>query len=259
MFFYASKIVWFVIQPSTLLLLLFVLGLLLYRIGRTRAGIRVLVAAVAIYAIGGLSPLATAMMLSLEEPYSAPSVKDIKRLDGIIVLGGMLDPYLSSKRGEIALNEAAERLTETAALAYRFPQARIVFSGGDSGVLYRSTSEASFARQFFTQIGVDPARITLESQSRNTWENAVFTKKLINPKPGERWLLVTSASHMRRAMGCFRAAGFDVTPWPVDFRTSGPEDLLVLPPGPSDAWNRIDTVTREWVGYVAYALTGRLK
>jgi uncharacterized SAM-binding protein YcdF (DUF218 family) len=259
MFFYLSKIIWFLVQPSSMLLIFFILGLVLYRLGRQRMAIRMLGAAVALYAIGGLSPLANAMMLSLERFYQPPSVETIGRVDGIIVLGGVIDALVSGERGEIALNEAAERLTEASALAFRFPKARIVISGGDGALIYRSADEASIAKRFFTRIGIDPARITLETESRNTWQNAVFSKALLDPKPGERWLLITSAFHMHRAMGCFRAAEFDVIPWPVDFRTRGAQDLLRFSPRPSTAWRRIDLAAKEWVGYLAYLLTGRLK
>jgi uncharacterized SAM-binding protein YcdF (DUF218 family) len=258
-FFYASKIMWFVLQPSSMLLLILAFGLLLYRLGRTTFAIRLLAGAVVIYAIGGLTPVSNALMLSLEQHYPRPDAQNAGPIDGIIVLGGVIDGLVSSKGGEIALNEAAERLTEAAALAYRYPKARIVLSGGDGALLYESGDEASYAKEFFTRIGIDPARITLERKSRNTWENAVYSRERIQPQPGERWLLVTSAFHMHRAMGVFRAAGFPVTPWPVDYRTRGPEDLWRVPPRPSEGWKRIDMAVREWVGYVAYWATGRLK
>jgi uncharacterized SAM-binding protein YcdF (DUF218 family) len=257
MLFYASKILWFFFQPSCFLLLLFALGLWLYWRGRTRFGIRIVVAAVLLYAAGGLSPLPNAMMLALEQQYSRPAMEELTEVAGVIVLGGAIDTLVSSTREEIALNEAGERLTETSALAWRFPAARIVFSGGDGALRYTSTSEAIVAKRFFTRIGIDPERILLEGKSRTTSENAAFTKALVNPGPGERWLLVTSAFHMPRAMACFKAAGFDLTPWPVDFRTRGLEDLMRFPSQPSDGWRRLDLAVKEWIGLLAYRLAGR--
>ncbi len=259
MFFFASKVIWYFLQPSTFLIILFALGVLLLWRHRSRAAIQLMLGAAGIYAIGALTPLSNAILLGLEQQYTPPSLAKLDRIDGIIVLGGMVDTLVSAARDEIALNEAAERLTETAVIARRFPASRIVLSGGDGALLYRSTDEASVAKRFFTQIGIDPDRITVETQSRNTWQNAVFTKELIKPKPGERWLLITSAFHMPRAIGCFRAAEFDVIPWPVDFRTRGWADLLRFPPGASAGWKRIDLTTKEWIGYVAYWATGRLK
>ncbi len=259
MFFYASKIIWFFLQPSALLLVIFVFGLFIYRRGRKKIAMRMIIAAVAIYAVAGVSPLANAIMLSLEQKYSQPELKEGERIEGIIILGGVIDSLVSGTRNEIALNEAAERLTEAAALAYRFPDARIVISGGDGALIYKSGDEATIAKAFFSRIGIDPARISLETDSKNTWQNAIFTKRLVDPKPGERWLLITSAFHMHRAVGTFRAAEFDIIPWPVDFRTRGMEDLMRFSHAPSMAWRRIDLATKEWIGLIAYYLTGRIK
>lgn len=258
MFFYASKVIGFFLQPSTLLIVFFALGFGLYWRGKTRAGMHVLLGTALIYAVAGLSPFSNAMMLGLEQHYSRPDDANLGRVDGLIILGGVVDTLVSGTRNEIALNEAAERLTESAALAFRFPSARIVISGGDGALLYKSMSEANVAERFFTRLGIDPGRISLETESRTTSENAVFAKKLLNPAAGERWLLITSAFHMWRAMACFRAAGFDVTPWPVDYRTRGAEDLLRFQPRASEAWRRIDLATKEWIGLSAYWLTGRL-
>jgi uncharacterized SAM-binding protein YcdF (DUF218 family) len=257
--FYASKIIWFFLQPSCFLILLFASGFWLYWRGRTRLGIRVLLATVLLYVVAGLSPLANGMMLGLEQQFPRPAMEDLAEITGIIVLGGVVDTLVSSTRNEIALNESAERLTETAALALRFPNARIVISGGDGALFYTSMSEAGVAKRFFTRLGIDPGRILLEEKSRTTSENAALTKALVTPSPGERWLLVTSAFHMPRAMGCFRAAGFDLMPWPVDFRTRGPGDLLRFSPRPSEAWRRIDLAVKEWLGLLAYRLIGRIK
>ncbi|NJM34367.1 MAG: YdcF family protein [Rhodomicrobium sp.] len=259
MFFYISKILWFFLQPSTFLVILFALGFALYWSGRRTAGFRIVLAAAAIYAFIGLTPLANAMMFALERHYDRPPEAEIGQVDGIVVLGGVIDALVSVSRDEIALNEAAERLTEAAALAYRFPKARIVISGGDGALVYKSGSEALIAQEFFARIGIDPARITLETKSRTTSENAAFSKAVIDPKPGERWLLVTSAFHMARAMGCFRAVSFDVIPYPVDFRTRGREDLFRFPPQPSMAWRRFDVAVKEWLGLIVYSLTGRFE
>jgi uncharacterized SAM-binding protein YcdF (DUF218 family) len=258
MLFYASKILWFFFQPSCFLILLFALGLWLYWRGRTTLGIRIIAATVLLYAAGGLTPLPNALMLGLEQQYSRPAMEQLTDVTGVIVLGGTIDTLVSSTRDEISLNEAAERLTETAAIALRFPAARIVISGGDGALVYTSTSEASVAKRFFTRIGIDPGRILLEEQSRTTSENAMFTKAMVDPRPGERWLLVTSAFHMPRAVACFRAAGFDLMPWPVDFRTRGPEDLTRFPSQPSDGWRRLDLAVKEWIGLLAYRLAGRI-
>ena len=90
----------------------------------------------------------------------------------------------------------------------------------------------------------------------NTLENAILSKDLARPQPGERWLLVTSAYHMPRAIGIFRKAGFDVEPYPVDWRTSGSGDALRPFPTVGDGLRRTDTAVREWVGLLVYWLMG---
>ena len=106
-------------------------------------------------------------------------------------------------------------------------------------------------------LGVAHDRITAEEQSRNTIENAVFSRLIADPKPGERWLLVTSAYHMPRAIAVFRAAGFLVEAYPVDWRTRGPVDAMRLFGSLSEGLGRTDAAIHEWIGLLAYRLAGK--
>ena len=108
-----------------------------------------------------------------------------------------------------------------------------------------------------SDLGVGEGRLLLEREARSTWENAVYAKALAQPKPGERWLLVTSAAHMPRAIAVFRKVGFAVEPWPVDYRTAGAGDAWRPFDAPSEGLKRLETALREWIGLVAYRLTGR--
>ena len=153
----------------------------------------------------------------------------------------------SVARGAVALNEAAERITATVELARRYPNARIIFSGG-TAALIQTPAEAAIAVREFEALGVAHDRITAEEQSRNTIENAVFSRLIAQPKPGERWLLVTSAYHMPRAMAAFRAAGFPVEAYPVDWRTRGPIDATAAVCFVGDGLRRTDFAVHEWVG-----------
>jgi uncharacterized SAM-binding protein YcdF (DUF218 family) len=256
MFFILSKTLGFFAIPSNFLLALAGLGIVLMATRLARCGRRLVAAAVVLLALAGLSPLGNALMLPLEQrfpPWSAARGAP----DGIVVLGGAIAPETSAARGEAALNESAERLTVVAELARHFPQARIVFSGGDASLLGNEPREASFALPLLESFGIARQRIALEDRSRNTYENAAFTMALVKPKPGERWLLVTSAHHMPRAVGCFRRAGFAVEPYPVDWRTRGRNDLWQPFRSVAKGLARTDTATREWIGLAAYWLTGR--
>lgn len=256
-FFIASKVVWYVSQPSNVIILLFCIGFLLIWWSAQRRGLQVIAAAALLYAAGALTPLGNAITIPLEDAYPRGTLAEGVAPDGIIVLGGAVDTVTATTRNEVTLTEAAERLTEAVALARRYPRMKIVFSGGDGALVYSSITESETARRFFTEMGVDMSRVTFEDRSRTTYENAAYTKEILAPKPGERWLLVTSAFHMLRAQRCFLRVGFETTPWPVDYRTRGPEDLLRFPPRASEGWRRIDLAVKEWIGLLAYRVSGR--
>ena len=124
-------------------------------------------------------------------------------------------------------------------------------------ILREPTVEADAAGMVLRDLGIGSDRLLLERKARNTAENAMLAKQLADPKPGERWLLVTSAWHMPRAMGLFRKAGFDVEAWPVDYRTAGPGDAWILFSSPVEGLRRLDFVVKEWVGLLVNRLTGR--
>jgi uncharacterized SAM-binding protein YcdF (DUF218 family) len=204
----------------------------------------------------GLSPLGNALMLPLEERFP-PWDASHGAPDGVIVLGGVIAEDVSAARGAVALNESAERVTVAAELARRYPKLRIIFSGGTNALLFDKGAEAGFAVRQLEDLGVARERIVAEEQSRNTVENAVFSRLIANPQPGQRWLLLTSAFHMPRAIAVFRAAGFPVEAYPVDWRTTGPMDLVRPYPSVSEGLRRTDVAVREWIGLLLYRLTGK--
>jgi uncharacterized SAM-binding protein YcdF (DUF218 family) len=256
MFFILSKTLGFFALPSNLMIGFGLAGLLLLPTRLARLGARLMAASLVALAIAGLSPLGNALILPLEgrfPPWDAGRGPP----DGIVVLGGAISPDVSAARGEVALTDAAERITATVELARRYPQARIVYSGGSGALIYREGNEADIAARLFESMGISPTRIATEGESRNTVENAVFSRRLAVPRPGERWLLVTSGYHMPRSIGIFRQAGFPVEAYPVDWRTRGPADLLRPFSSLADGLSRTDTAVREWAGLLVYWGTGR--
>jgi uncharacterized SAM-binding protein YcdF (DUF218 family) len=113
------------------------------------------------------------------------------------------------------------------------------------------------ARDLLVGIGVDPGRIEMEERSRDTCENAEQSLVLAKPQLGENWVLVTSASHMPRAVACFRAAGFSMVPFPVDYRTRGLADLRRPVDSIADGLEALDLAAHEWIGLATYRLFGR--
>ena len=148
-------------------------------------------------------------------------------------------------------------MTTGVELARRYPTARLVFTGGSAGLLGEGPAEAIGARKLWLSLGVPAERMTFEAKSRDTWENALFTRDLVKPKPGETWLLVTSAWHMPRSVGIFRHLGFDVIPYPVAYRTFGNERDFLQPASVIDKVIMLDYSVREWVGLLAYRLAGK--
>ncbi|HXG77752.1 MAG TPA: YdcF family protein [Methyloceanibacter sp.] len=261
MFFYLAKVAWFLLQPSTLIALLTGYGAILIWTGWARWGRRFVTVGAILLLLAGLSPLGNALILPLEDRFPRADLDASQPPTGFIVLGGAEDRLVGTARNAPALNEAAERLVEAAILARRFPEAKIAFSGGDTGVIYSTGNEAEGAETLLTALGVPRERLILEAKSRDTYENAVFLKEELSRQselgPGKTWLLVTSAYHMPRAIGAFRAAGFEVGAWPVDYRTRGDADLKRPFDKVSEGLRRVDAATREWVGLLAYWLTGR--
>jgi uncharacterized SAM-binding protein YcdF (DUF218 family) len=256
MFFVLSKVLGFFTLPSNLLISIGIAGVLLLCTPFRRLASWLVVTSVVLLAVAGLSPLGNLLILPLEQRFP-PWDPSRGPPTGIVVLGGAIMPDVSAARGTVELDEAAERITVTAELARRYPNARILYSGGSNVVISEPIAEAPFAVRELVALGVAHDRITAEEQSRNTIENAVFSRLIAQPRPGEIWLLVTSAYHMPRAIAAFRAAGFPVEAYPVDWRTRGPIDETTLFGSLSEGLARTDTAVHEWVGLLAYRLSGK--
>jgi uncharacterized SAM-binding protein YcdF (DUF218 family) len=258
MLFVLSKILGVITLPSNLVVEIGIVGILLLLTRLRRLASWLVVTSVVLTALAGWSPLGNILILPLEQRFP-PWDPSRGPPDGIVVLGGAIAPDVSAARGAVALNEAAERITATAELARRYPDARIIFSGGSNAVIADQIPEAPFAVRELEALGVAHDRITAEEQSRNTIENAVFSRLIAQPKPSERWLLVTSASHMPRAIAAFRAAGFPIEAYPVDWRTGGPIDATRPFTSLTEGLERTDTALHEWGGLVAYRLSGKTR
>ena len=257
LFFIVSKLIGALIRPDTWIVI--ALGLIIVALVLHRRRLALTISAFTFIAILALAilPLGALLLQPIERTYNANPA--LTRVDGIIVLGGGEDASASAYWDQIQLNDGGERYTAALALAKRFPEARVLFTGG-SGALRDLTgeviSEASLAGQFFIDHGVPAERLLLEGNSRNTAENARLSLVLAKPAADEVWMLVTSAFHMPRAVRSFEAAGWSrLVPYPVDFRTAAFKDKI--------GWNLtrnllvLTTAIKEKAGQLAYSLTGR--
>lgn len=257
MFFVLSKTLGFLLLPTNFLIGIGFVGAVLMFTRFASLGRKLVIAAVLLLVICGLSPLGNLLLYPLEQRFPK---WDASRgaPDGIIVLGGSIQADLSVAHGTPVVIGAPDRLIAAAALAHRYPNARILFTGGSAKLISNDAREADFAGAIFGSLGIDKSRLIMERDSRNTLENAVFSKALVVPKEGERWLLVTSASHMPRSVGLFRKAGFAVEPYPVDWRVGGRRDIFNFTNIAIDGLGRTDLAVREWMGLIAYRATGKI-
>ncbi|MCH9808419.1 MAG: YdcF family protein [Alphaproteobacteria bacterium] len=261
MFYVASKVFWLFAQPSSLCAMALVAGFLVLALTRLRRlGFSLAFGGLTLLLAGGFLPIGNYLVLPLEQRFANEQLPTAAQpVAGIIILGGFEDGWVSAGREGLAINEAAERLTEGVRLARRWPQAKVVFTGGVGGLIVRGTDAAGPVGKYLEDVGIARDRIKLEPRARNTQENATFAKDLLKPRSGQRWLLVTSAYHMPRSIGVFRAAGFGVIAAPVDYRTRDSRDLVRMFSSIPAGLERFDLGVREWIGLIGYRLTGRTK
>lgn len=236
-------------QPLNLLLLALLAASALRLKGRERAGWRVLTAGALAVVLAGLLPWGGWLVTPLENRFPFPA-RLPERVDGIIVLGGAVNPVLSIERGQPSVNGSAERLFGMVELARRYPSAKLLYSGGSGSLSRQDLKEAPVARDLLDRLGFDTSRVIFEGQSRNTRENAVLSRALAQPRPGEVWLLVTSASHMPRSVGVFRAVGWPVLAYPVDYQTS------VHAREYGNGLAALSLALHEWLGLAYYSWRG---
>jgi len=250
MLFAFSKFVEYLVEPGNFLVSVLTAGALLLAAGWRRSGGWLVAIATAAIVTLTVFPIGEWALVPLENRF--PAVALPARIDGIVVLGGAVRIETTVAHGKPALNDMAPRITEALALSRRYPGVPVVLSGGNPAVFNTEPSEAQITRALLISLGLDPNRILTDDRSRNTHENAVDAKEVAKPVPGQVWVLVTSANHMPRAMGCFRAAGWDMVPDPVDYETSDSWFGLFFD---RDAV-ALDTALHEWLGLVAYRLLG---
>ncbi len=251
MFFVLSKLFWILAQPSHWLGFL-VLATVIALVLRWNRAARFCAVAAALVLVAAAF-LAVPLVRNWEDRYPRPPLPP--HVDGILVLGSGFDTALFRARGAPASNEGIWRLEAGFAVARRYPGARLVFSGGSGALGGAPFSEAETARIILNEMGQDPKQLILEDRSRNTYENILFSKAIVKPKPGEVWLLATAAMHMPRAMAIARKLDWPMTPWPSDYLTapSGGGDLLSV----TGNLSYIDYVVHEWIGMLAYKLSGK--
>lgn len=256
LFFYSSKILWMLLSPDSLFVFLLSVSLILLFFNRRKTAIVLLTILtsctllLSFFSVGGL------MLYPLESRFKHnPELP--QQVDGIIVLGGSVIADVSDEWQQLETYSSHERLSNFIELAHRYPQAKLVLTGGNPSLDRNKPSEAEIMRDYFLKSGIEEKRLLLENQSRNTAENVSNTKLIIKPEKNETWLLITSAYHMPRAVGLFCQQGWPVTPYPVDHQTI-PGKLYDINYSLMGHANDFMMATHEWLGLLAYYLTGRI-
>ncbi len=256
LFFIASKTVGMVVRAESWLVLGLILTLLF--VWRNRRGAALVTGTITLTLMLALTiwPLGDLVLEPLEAQYPAnPPMTDVT---GIIVLGGVEKTGPWRRWGGTQLSEGAERVIAGVTLAARFPKARLIFTGGEAALGYVGDTRgpSSVVQDAWLDLGVAPDRILLEQASRNTVENARLTYDLVQPKPGETYVLVTSAFHMPRSMQSFANAGWKrIVAWPVDFRSGDLADGAGW--RLDDHLSGLDIALKEYLGLLVYQATGR--
>lgn len=254
-FFVLSKLVWAVISPDSLIVLTGVGAWLCLALGWVRLGRRLISVAALLLITIGFFPIDEWLMVPLETRFPANSALPA-RVDGIIVLGGAISPTRSDHWGQVEMDAAADRVSSFVYLAGVYPEARLVFAGGSGELAQQELREAEFAAWYFGQMGLGDREIVYERDSRNTVENVINSRALVDPRLGENWILITSAFHMPRAVGIFCRQDWPVFPYPVDHYTE-PGSLWRVKPDFADNLLLMKVGLREWLGLLAYRVTGR--
>ena len=253
--FLLSKLVGLAAEPMFWVVLVLLIAVVLLP-RRPQAARRWVLTALTILLLGGWAPLPDALLRHLERQYPDPPPLPAQSYVGVIVLGGATESgYVSEGTEEPQVNGGVERMTTVLPLLRQAPDLQVVFSGGEGQYFGSGPSEAERARRFFVQLGLDPQRVRLEDQSRNTYENAVFTARLSGIDARKPWILITSAYHMPRALAVFRKQGWNVTPYSVDFNTGLSTPWTSHSLGISGKWGM---ALHEYLGTLAYRLTGRI-
>jgi uncharacterized SAM-binding protein YcdF (DUF218 family) len=233
MTYYLSKVFWLLAAPTSALILITATATLWAVLGSSKCAAWLAAAAACGLVIAAFTPIGLGLAVPLENRFPTSRPDPQVPPDGIIMLPG----------------GAGDGIDAVSKLSQDYPKAHLTFCGfsvGGKDLIKR-----------LVDLGVDPGRINTVPQPRTTSEDAYHSAALLRPKPSEKWLLITAAMHMPRAVGCFRAIGFRVQPYPVEFITRGRAGPFALFATGSSALIQFDRAAKEWIGLVAYRLMGK--
>ena len=255
MSFYLSKILWLIFNPFNIFIFITLLSLFLYFIKLRRLSLIIFLINFVFIALISFLPFGSYLIYNIEKEYHS-YIKPPDQVDGILILGGATNALLYNEYDQISLNDSSERLVESVFIIKKFDKAKVIFSGG-SGILNRPDFDnVQVAKSFYKKIGIEIDKLIFEDNSRNTYENIIYSKKIANPKINENWLLITSASHMKRALLIADKNNWELIPYAVDFKNI--KDFKLIPNlNLLSNLNSFQQASHEWLGLISYYLMGR--
>mgnify|MGYP001054399071 CR=1 FL=1 len=255
MSFYLSKIIWLVLNPFNLFIFINITAIFFYILTYKKFSIFIFITNFLFLFIISSFPIGSFLIYKLEKQYyNLPQTH--KKIDGILILGGATNPMLFKEHNQVSLNGSSERLFEAISIIKTNNIAKVIFSGG-SGIPDRPDLEhAQVAKLLFEKMGLETNKIVFEKKSRNTYENILFSKKIIKPQQTEKWLLITSASHMKRATLIASKLDWEIIPHPVDFQSF--KNLRYKPNlNFLSNLNSFQKASHEWLGLIYYYYMNR--
>ena len=255
MTFYLSKFLWLIFNPFNLIIIIIIIGYFFNLFNYKILSKSLYIFVSFIFFISAILPTGSYLNYLLEKDFHSKNYLP-EKIDGILILSGATNPYLTKEHNQINFNGSVERLTESISLIKKYPNAKIIFSGGSGSLKYPDLDHASVAKNFFSNMGVDSSKIYYEKKSHNTYENILFSKRIALPKINEKWLLVTSAFHLKRSLGVSEKLEWTFIPYAVDFKKT---KKFSWKPSFNLLSNLLEfqQASHEWVGLLAYYLMGR--
>ena len=255
LFFYISKLIWLLVSPDSLLLIIIIISLALLYIGKTKFVKKLLTLTSVLLFFIAFFPAGEWLLYPLESRFQTnPSLP--KKIDGIVILSGAEAPELSHMWDQVEIGAAAERDLAFLNLARQYPNAKLIFTGGTGSLTKQDYKAADVAKKLFKQQNFDIKRIMFERDSRNTYENAIYSKDIAKPLKNENWILITTSWHMPRSVGIFCKEKWPVIPYPVDHQ-SYRNSLFRVNFNLSGNLDTLKTGIKEWLGLFAYYLSGK--
>ena len=255
MSFYLSKTLWLILNPFNIFILFTLFSILLFFLTFKRLSKIIFLINFSVLLSISIFPIGNYLIYIIEKEFHTHT-KIPDNIDGVLILGGTTDAEMFKEYGQISLNGSAERLVESIEIIKKFKNSKIIFTGG-SGILNRpDLDHAQVAKLFYEKMGINLTRIIFENKSRNTFENIIFSKKIAEPKNNQSWLLITSASHMKRALLIGEKHNWYFTPYAVDFLNT--KNFKIRPNFELlSNLNSFQKGSHEWLGLISYYLLGR--